>query len=76
MDALVTAGDVYQCAGGLMVEHPLVFPHVLKIDGTIDSVMGLCKGTVSRLLGLAMQARAEHLMSLQSTTPMLYKCRS
>jgi predicted house-cleaning NTP pyrophosphatase (Maf/HAM1 superfamily) len=58
VDALIEAGDVYYCAGGLMVEHPLVSPHVVRMDGTIDSVMGLCKATVERLLGQAMEARA------------------
>ena len=29
------------CAGGLMVEHPAVAPHVLRGDGSMDSVMGL-----------------------------------
>ncbi|KAL1522416.1 hypothetical protein AB1Y20_017406 [Prymnesium parvum] len=59
VDALIAAGDVYYCAGGLMVEHPLVEPHVKRIDGTIDSVMGLKKETVQRLLEAAHAARAE-----------------
>ena len=59
VDTLIAAGDVYYCAGGLMVEHPLVSPHVLSIDGTMDSVMGLKKDTVTRLIECAMAARAE-----------------
>ena len=36
------SGDlVVQCAGGLMVEHPLLEPYLDHIDGTVDSVMGL-----------------------------------
>jgi septum formation protein len=38
------------CAGGLMVEHPLVSPFVARIEGTIDSVMGLSKSLVKELL--------------------------
>lgn len=38
------------CAGGLMVEHELVSPYVMKIDGTMDSVMGLSKPLVLKLL--------------------------
>lgn len=41
---------VLSCAGGLMVEHPLVREHVVGIDGTEDSVMGLSKELVLRLL--------------------------
>jgi len=41
---------VLKCAGGLMVEHPLVKRHVRTIDGTEDSVMGLSKDLVMALL--------------------------
>ena len=41
---------VMSCAGGLMVEHPLVKEHLDGIDGTEDSVMGLSKDLVLRLL--------------------------
>ncbi|CAM9276612.1 unnamed protein product, partial [Sphacelaria rigidula] len=47
---LCQEGTVLQCAGGLMVEHELVKPYILKMDGTIDSVMGLSKSLVLRLL--------------------------
>ena len=41
---------VLSCAGGLMIEHPLVREHVDRIDGTEDSVMGLSKDLVLKLL--------------------------
>jgi len=41
---------VLSCAGGLMVEHPFVKEHIEGIDGTEDSVMGLSKELVLRLL--------------------------
>lgn len=41
---------VLSCAGGLMIEHPLVREHVERIDGTEDSVMGLSKDLVLKLL--------------------------
>ena len=47
---MIAEGEVMWCAGGLMVEHPLVQPHVTKMVGGIDSVMGLSKETVVRLL--------------------------
>lgn len=56
VDALVAEGEVFWCAGGLMVEHPLVQPHVTRMVGTQDAVMGLGKALLMRLLGEA----AEH----------------
>ena len=41
---------VLSCAGGLMIEHPYVKEHLDYIDGTEDSVMGLSKDLVQRLL--------------------------
>lgn len=37
-------------AGGLRVEHPLLKPYLVGIDGTQDSVMGLSKLLTMRLL--------------------------
>ena len=41
VDRLLAEGEVLQCAGGLMVEHALVQPHVSRIEGSMDSLMGL-----------------------------------
>lgn len=41
---------ILSCAGGLMIEHPLVREHIDRIVGTEDSVMGLSKNLVERLL--------------------------
>ena len=41
---------ILDCAGGLMSEHELVREHIEKIDGTKDSVMGLSKELVTKLL--------------------------
>jgi len=57
IDALISEGEVFHCAGGLMVEHPLVVPHVCSIEGGQDSVMGLRKDTALRLLSQALAAR-------------------
>ena len=43
---LVEEGLVFRCAGGLMIEHPLVEPLITRIEGTPDSVMGLPKALV------------------------------
>lgn len=51
VDKLVAQDEpILSCAGGLMVEHPLVKKYITKIDGTQDSVMGLSKDLVLRLL--------------------------
>ena len=59
VDELIAEGEVFYCAGGLMVEHPKVEPHVERMDGSIDSVMGFCKETIVRLLEQAVAAREE-----------------
>ncbi len=38
---LVYAELICPSAGGLMIEHPLVTPLILSIEGTRDSIMGL-----------------------------------
>jgi septum formation protein len=50
IDELIEEGDVMWCAGGLMVEHPLVVPYIMQIDGTQESVMGLGKEAVMTVL--------------------------
>jgi septum formation protein len=50
-EALLQEGEIMYCAGGLMVEHALVAPHVTRIDGPgVDAVMGLGKDAVMRVL--------------------------
>jgi len=54
VDAIVAGGDghgdVLDCAGGLMIEHPLVAPHVRAVRGGLDSVMGLGSALLASLL--------------------------
>ena len=50
VETLIKEGEVFWAAGGLLVEHPLVQPHVVKIEGTMDGVMGLPKARVLNLL--------------------------
>jgi len=49
-DLVQQDAPVLSCAGGLMIEHPLVQQYVDHVDGTEDSVMGLDKATVKELL--------------------------
>ena len=58
VDALIEEGEVLWCAGGLMVEHALVRPHVRGIEGGgEDSVMGLGREAVMRVIVEAAEAR-------------------
>lgn len=50
IEALIADGQCMWCAGGLMVEHPLVVRYVERIDGTEDGVKGLSKKLVMDLL--------------------------
>ena len=50
VDALIAEGECFYCAGGLIVEHPLVAPHIKSLEGGQDAVMGLSKATVESLL--------------------------
>ena len=49
-DLLADNEPILSCAGGLMVEHPKTKANIERIDGTEDSVMGLSKDLVLRLL--------------------------
>eukprot|EP00981_Chlorochromonas_danica_P010410 scaffold3216_cov177-Ochromonas_danica.AAC.2 len=50
VDRLLSDGQALHCAGGLMVEHPLLQPYIKRIDGTMDSVMGLSCELLEKLL--------------------------
>ncbi|XP_028123829.1 7-methyl-GTP pyrophosphatase-like isoform X2 [Camellia sinensis] len=46
----IEEGIVLNVAGGLLIEHPLILPYIKEVVGTIDSVMGLPKTLVERLI--------------------------
>ncbi|XP_026435947.1 maf-like protein DDB_G0281937 isoform X2 [Papaver somniferum] len=46
----IEEGIVLHVAGGLMLEHPLIWPFVETVMGTTDSVMGLSKALVKQLI--------------------------
>jgi predicted house-cleaning NTP pyrophosphatase (Maf/HAM1 superfamily) len=50
VDQLVAEEATYSCAGGLMVEHPLVAPLITAQFGEQASIMGLPKGVTLELL--------------------------
>jgi septum formation protein len=41
MDQLISEGVVFHCAGGLMIENPLVLPFIERVEGSEESVMGI-----------------------------------
>ncbi|KAJ7953006.1 Maf-like protein [Quillaja saponaria] len=50
IDNLIDEGITLNVAGGLMLEHPLTFPFVDAVIGTIDTVMGLSTDLTERLI--------------------------
>mmetsp|Transcript_30020 Transcript_30020/g.48132 ORF Transcript_30020/g.48132 Transcript_30020/m.48132 type:complete len:260 (+) Transcript_30020:29-808(+) len=50
IDKLIEEGKIFHSAGGLRVEDPLVSPYIISIEGTKDSIMGLCKADVKFVL--------------------------
>lgn len=50
VDQLITKGDVMHCAGGITVEDPLLKPHLLHRDGSLESIMGLPVDLLQKLL--------------------------
>lgn len=69
-------GDVVvQCAGGLMVEHPLLQPYVKSIVGGVDSLMGLSTSVLADLLVRTVAARRadedEHPLARPDLGPVL-----
>ena len=50
IDEIIEEGEVINCAGGLMVEHPLLQPYIKQVDGTNDSLMGLSCALLASLL--------------------------
>jgi septum formation protein len=47
---LLKEGKVFHCAGGIMVENPIMRPFISTIEGEEDAVMGLPKSLVKSLL--------------------------
>ncbi|KAL6762294.1 inosine triphosphate pyrophosphatase-like protein [Haematococcus lacustris] len=50
VDQVLAEGECLSCAGALQVEHALVAPYVERLEGSLDSVMGLSKQQVMQLL--------------------------
>lgn len=50
VEQLLQEQGIYSCAGGLMIEHPLVAPLVRSLKGSMDSVQGLPRHLVLRLI--------------------------
>lgn len=50
VDQLIAKGEVMHCAGGITVEDPLLEPHLMHRDGSLDSIMGLPVDQLRNLL--------------------------
>ncbi|PKA64077.1 hypothetical protein AXF42_Ash005089 [Apostasia shenzhenica] len=54
IENLISDRIVYNVAGGLLLEHPLILPLVEAVIGASDSVMGLPKDLTEKLINLAL----------------------
>jgi len=50
IDKLIAKGDIFKQAGGFSVNDPLVKPYVIKIDGETESLLGMPKTMIQKLL--------------------------
>ncbi len=50
IEALIIEGNVFRCAGGFMVEDLRISPFILRLEGDMNSVMGLPKILTKKLL--------------------------
>ncbi|EKX52699.1 hypothetical protein GUITHDRAFT_92283 [Guillardia theta CCMP2712] len=55
IEEIVKDDMTLHCAGGLMVEDPRIQPYLVRIEGGMDSVMGLGKRTTRSLLESVLQ---------------------
>ncbi len=62
IDQIVSEGNALHCAGGLMVEHPALQPHIESIEGSVEGVMGMPCDLLEALL-----------VELRETQPQLEK---
>jgi len=46
----IADGEIFYCAGALRLEDPLIAPYIERIEGEMDSVMGLPKALTARLM--------------------------
>lgn len=50
IDEIIKEGDIFTRAGGFSVEDPKLKDFIIKIEGAIDSIIGLPKGLTERLI--------------------------
>ena len=55
VDALIAKGDILHCAGGFMIDDPLVIPFLAAREGSEDSIIGMPIALTMALLSEAQQ---------------------
>lgn len=71
VDDILASADgpiVLQCAGGLMVEHPLLAPHIKSVEGGVDSIMGLA----TPVLAVQLQQILEERRAFEEQYPLVH----
>lgn len=49
INALIAKGDVYHCAGGFLIDDPIMFPYLGRREGEESSIIGLPRTLLIRL---------------------------
>ena len=50
VDKLIEKGDIMYCAGGFMIDDPLIHPYLDRREGTEDSIIGMPLALLKRLI--------------------------
>lgn len=50
VENLLNEGKIFHCAGGIMVENPLLRPYITRIEGSEDTVKGLASSLLQSFL--------------------------
>jgi septum formation protein len=53
IDELLKQGDIMNCAGGFMIDHPLLQPYLDRRQGETESIIGLPRTLLHQLLAKA-----------------------
>ena len=50
IDALIQKGEIMSCCGGFKAEDPLLKPFIMRLEGTMESIMGMPPELTKRLI--------------------------
>ena len=50
VDQVIEKGDIMYCAGGFMIDEPLLFPYLAQREGDEEAILGLSSALLVKLL--------------------------